>query len=147
MSIWEFSTRLTRRLLVWSALSILLSTLTIFSADLFLRGLAVQFLVWGVVDGVISILGARAAARKQAAMQESDRAQTEVKEARWLSRVLWVNTGLDVFYLLGGFWLTQTWGAESPLWRGQGMGIMIQGGFLFLFDIYHAFALRNIRKS
>lgn len=110
-------------------------------------GLAVQFLAWGAVDGVISILGARTSARKQAAMQESDRAQTEVKEARWLSRVLWVNTGLDVLYLFGGFWLTQTWGAESPLWQGHGVGIMIQGGFLFLFDIYHAFALRNIRKN
>ncbi len=147
MSIWDFSTRLTRRLLIWSALSVFISALTYFSADPFLHGLAIQFFAWGVIDGAIAIFGARMSARKQANMQESERSDVEQKEARWLIRILWINTGLDVFYVLGGVWLMQTWGVDSPLWRGHGVGIIIQGGFLFFFDLFHAFSLRNLRTN
>ncbi|HSM70479.1 MAG TPA: hypothetical protein VK851_02965, partial [Anaerolineales bacterium] len=135
--------RLTRRLLLWSALSVLVSILIAFSSNLLLRGLAIQFFAWGAVDGAIAIYGARRSTNKQANIQEADRVEAEAKEARWLSRVLWINTGLDVFYILGGVWLMQTWGADDPLWKGHGLGIVIQGGFLFFFDLYHAFALRN----
>lgn len=147
MDIWEFSTRLTRRLLIWSALSILFTSLTVFSADPLLRGLAIQFLAWGAIDGAIAVLGARVSARKRAEIKEPERGEVEEKEARWLSRVLWVNTGLDVLYVIGGFWLMQTWGMDNSLWRGHGIGIVIQGGFLFFFDLFHAFALRNIRTT
>jgi hypothetical protein len=147
MNIWDFSTRLTRRLFVWSVLSVLISALTFLSADPFLRGLSIQFFAWGVIDGVIALFGARASAKKQASIQEAGRSEVETKEARWLSRILWINIGLDVFYVLGGFWLMQTWGADSPLWRGHGVGIVIQGGFLFFFDLFHAFSLRNLRTN
>jgi hypothetical protein len=139
MDIWKFSTRLTRRLLIWSTLSVSISILTYFSADPFLRGLAIQFLAWGLADGGIALFGKRWVEKKKLS------AQQEAKEARWLSLVLWINTGLDVLYVLGGVWLMQTWGADSPLWKGHGLGIVIQGGFLFFFDLYHAFSLRNLR--
>ena len=74
-------------------------------------------------------------------MQKDDIGEVETREARWLSRILWVNTGLDVIYILGGLWLFQTWGEGSSLWQGHGVGIIIQGGFLFLFDLSHAFSL------
>jgi hypothetical protein len=145
MNIWDFSIRLTRCLLVWSALSVLVSILTVFSSNPFLRGLAIQFLAWGLVDGAIAIYGMRRSTKKQANIQEVDRVEIESKEARWLSRVLWINTGLDVLYVLGGLWLMQTWGTDNPLWKGHGVGVVIQGGFLFFFDLYHAFSLRNLR--
>ncbi len=147
MNIWDFSTRLTRRLLIWSALSILLSSLTAFLAQPLLRGLAIQFFVWGVIDGAIALFGARASAGKRAKVNEAERRQVEKMEVRWLSRVLWINTGLDVLYVLGGFWLMQTWGIDNPLWRGHSIGIMIQGGFLFFFDLFHALALQNLRTT
>jgi hypothetical protein len=147
MNIRDFSTRLTRRLLVWSALSVLVSTLTVFSADPFLRGLAIQFFVWGIIDGAIAIFGARVSAKKKLKVQGSASAENEAKVSHWLSRILWVNTGLDVLYILGGVWLMQTWGTDSALWRGHGAGIVIQGGFLFFFDFYHAFSLQNIRTN
>ena len=147
MTIWDFQTRLTRRLFVWSALSVAFSTLTIFSADNFLRGLAIQCFVWGVIDGAIALFGERASAKKRLIVQGSASAENEAKESRWLSRILWVNTGLDVLYILGGIWLMKTWGAESPLWRGHGVGVVLQGGFLFLFDFFHAVSLRSVRVS
>ena len=143
MNIWDFSTRLTRRLLVWSALSVLASVPIILSANPFLRGLGIQFFAWGAIDAAIAFFGTRASVKKQATIQDSERLEVESKEARWLSRILWINTGLDVFYVLGGLWLMQTWGAGDPLWRGHGLGIVIQGGFLFFFDLFHSFSLRN----
>lgn len=145
MNIWDFQTRLTRRLLIWSVFSLALSTLTFFSADSLLRGLAIQFFAWGVIDAGIALFGAYASAKKQAKLQADELAET--KEARWLERILWINTALDVLYILGGLWLMQTWGAESPLWRGHGLGVVIQGGFLFFFDFFHAFSIRNLRVN
>ena len=145
MNIWNFAKRLTRRLLIWSALSGLVSVLTFFSDNPFLRGLGIQFFAWGVIDGAIAVFGARASAKKKLNVQGLGSAEFEAKEALWLSRILWVNTGLDVLYILGGIWLMQTWGANSPLWQGHGVGIIIQGGFLFLFDLYHAIFIQRIR--
>ena len=145
MNIWGFQTRLTRRLLIWSVFSVVFSTLTFSSVNSLLRGLAIQFCVWGIIDAGIAIFGAYASAKKQAKLQADELAET--KEANWLERILWINTALDVLYILGGLWLMQTWGTESPLWRGHGLGIVIQGGFLFFFDFFHAFSLRNLRIS
>lgn len=118
MNIWRFQTSLTRRLLIWAVGSMVASLPMFFTADPLWRGVGIQFLVWGAVDAGIAVFGARMSAKKQAGIQESQRAESEGKEARWLERVLWINTCLDVLYILGGVWLARTWGAESPLWRG-----------------------------
>ena len=34
--------------------------------------------------------------------------------------------------------LALTLGVDSPFWRGNGWGIVVQGGFLFFFDLLHA---------
>jgi hypothetical protein len=41
----------------------------------------------------------------------------------------------------GGVILALTLGADSPFWRGNGWSIVIQGGFLFLFDLLHALGI------
>jgi len=145
MSIWEFSTRLTHRLLVWSVLSLLVAALMLFSSNPFLRGLGIQFLVWGVIDAAIAYFGAKASEKKRTRLGKPDSIEAEAKESRWLERILLVNTGLDILYVLGGVWLMQTWGADSLMWKGHGAGIIIQGGFLFFFDFFHAFALQNLK--
>ena len=111
----------------------------------FVRGTAVLAFVLGLP--AIAFFGVRTSAKKQAGIQESNRAESEEKEARWLERVLWINTCLDVLYVLGGVWLARTWGAESPLWRGHGLGMVVQGGFLFVFDFYHAWVLQSGRSG
>ena len=147
MNIWDFQTRLTRRLLIWSLFSMAFAALTFFFAGALLRGLAIQFFVWGAIDAAIAVFGARLSARKQARIQAAERGEKEAQEAHWLERVLWINTGLDVLYVLGGVWLIQSWGADSLLWRGHGLGIISQGGYLFVFDFFHAFTLRNLRTN
>ena len=145
MDVWSFSSKLTHRLCIWSALSVFISAGTAFSSIPLLRGLGIQFFAWGVIDGAIAFFGVRASAKKKLKVQDSGSVESEAKESRWLERILWINTGLDVLYVLGGIWLMQTWGAESLLWKGHGVGIIIQGGFLFFFDFFHAFTLQNLK--
>ena len=145
MTVWSFVTRLTRRLLVWSGLSMLAAALAALSANRFLHGLAIQFFAWGAIDGAIALFARRDSARRKPKIRDSERAEVQEKQRRWLSRILWINTGLDVLYVVGGLWLLRTQGAGSPLWRGHGVGIMFQGAFLFFFDLYHAGRLRNAR--
>ena len=147
MDVWTFSSQLTRRLLFWSGLSVLISAAIVFSSNPFLRGLGIQFFAWGVIDAAIAYFGAKASEKKRSRLGGSASAEAEAKESRWLERILWINTGLDVFYVFGGLWLMQTWGMNSLLWKGHGVGIIIQGGFLLFFDFFHANTLRNIRSN
>ena len=147
MDIRSFSSKLTRRLLIWSGLSVLISAGTVFYAGPFLRGLGIQFFAWGVIDGAIDFFGERASAKRKLKVEESGSIESEAKGSRWLERILWINTGLDVLYVFGGLWLMQVWGRDSLLWKGHGVGIIIQGGFLFFFDFFHAFSLRRKRIS
>jgi hypothetical protein len=48
-----------------------------------------------------------------------------------------VNAGLDVLYVAGGTALALRRGQNDPYWRGVGQGIVLQGGFLLLFDLWH----------
>ncbi len=48
-----------------------------------------------------------------------------------LQTVLWVNAGLDVLYLAGGAYMMSR---NEEVWRGAGLGVVIQAAFLFLFD-------------
>ena len=98
MNIWDFQTRLTKRLLAWSALCVAFSVLTVFSASPFLRGLGIQSLAWGAIDAAIAFFGANASAKKRLKMRGQASAGSEANESRWLEYILWVNTGLDVLY-------------------------------------------------
>jgi carboxylesterase len=51
---------------------------------------------------------------------------------------LWINAGLDVLYVTGGFVLLHRLGARDPFVAGTGWGIVVQGGFLFFFDLLNA---------
>ncbi len=52
-----------------------------------------------------------------------------------MAQIFWINAGLDVLYMTGGYMLRQK-GLETqnPQWVGWGESIMIQGGFLLVFD-------------
>ncbi|NDJ62256.1 MAG: hypothetical protein GYB67_14105 [Chloroflexi bacterium] len=65
------------------------------------------------------------------------------REARFIRRLLWGN-GLigNPLYILGGLNLARrSLRAERPLLRGVGLGIVIQGVFLLIFDISHALSV------
>lgn len=127
--IWKFETDLTNRLLAWGILSLLSGTLLWFFTNEFWRSFGIQAAAWGCVDAVIALVGARTAARRTST--------TDPKvEALFIRKVLWINFGLDVAYILGGVWVVAKF--SSMFWQGTGWGIIVQGTFLFLFDLIHA---------
>jgi len=131
--IWHFQKILSRRLLIWSALSVLVGlALWLGGAD-FWRGFGIQAALWGGIDAVIALAGLRGvAARLEGAVYADENA----RKARSLRRVLWINGGLDVLYILAGVGLL-LWG-KSALLHGMGWGIIVQGAFLLIFDVLHA---------
>ena len=135
--IWDFQDVLSRRLLLWSALSIIAGALlAAFGASAWWHGFGVQALVWGAIDAAIALFGQLSARRRRAASLGGP--ETFEREARNLRRILWVNTGLDVLYVAGGVALLRTLGAQNLFAAGSGWGVIVQGGFLFIFDLLHA---------
>jgi esterase/lipase len=138
--IWDFQDALTRRLTLWSALSIAAGALmTVFGQSAWLRGFGVQMLVWGGIDAAIALFGRRSSRKRRDEGSQSPEAIE--REARKLRRLLWINAGLDVLYMTGGFVLLVTAGARDPFMAGTGWGIVVQGGFLFFFDLLHALTM------
>ncbi len=136
--IWDFQDTLSRRLLLWSALSAVAGAALLLTGGDFWRGFGLQALVWGGIDAAIAWFGQRSAARRRARGPHS--AEALAREADKLRRLLWINTGLDVLYVTGGLVLLYTLGAQDRFAAGNGWGIIVQGGFLFFFDLLHALA-------
>jgi hypothetical protein len=138
--IWQFQMRLGRDLGRWGLLSVVSGAALALTGNRFWRGIGAQCFGWGAVDGAIGLFGLHGARKKAA---ESDALQPDVQHParELLRRILWVNTALDVGYVAGGIALARTRGREDAFWRGSGWGIVVQGGFLFFFDLLHALQL------
>jgi hypothetical protein len=95
------------------------------------RGFGRQTAAWGAVDGAIALVGAR----RRAARGPTDPAR--------LRRVLLLNAGLDVGYLAAGAALVLAPAARARGLRGDGLAVLVQGGFLLVLDTVAARALRR----
>lgn len=133
--VWDFENLLARRLTLWAGLSILFGLILTLFGDPLWQAFGIQALAWGVIDGLIGWFGLRKA-KKNLGNQKT--LQQEEKESQKLRKILWVNTALDVLYILGGVSLVLFFGDRSVLWRGTGWGVIVQGTFLYIFDISHA---------
>jgi uncharacterized membrane protein YedE/YeeE len=129
LAVHRFGRTVSRRLLAWSVLSMVGGALLWRRAAPFWRGLGVQALGWGAIDALIAASGLRPGPQP---------APEPVRAARNLRRLLWFNAALDVGYMAGGVWLARSKGRADANWRGQGWGIVVQGAFLFVFDVVHA---------
>ena len=122
----------------WSAGSIALGGVTALrEPDPFPRFAALQFVAWGLVNGAIAGASFYSGARA---------AQLERSEAYWrdertnLGRVFFINVALDAAYVAVG---SALWSAgKTPALRGTGAGIVVQGGFLVVFDSLGGVAMR-----
>lgn len=58
-----------------------------------------------------------------------------LNELQWLKDIFLLNAGLDILYMLVGFYLHRRKSGRKPLRaNGFGQAIILQGGFLFIFD-------------
>ncbi|MFN3741223.1 MAG: DUF6992 family protein [Anaerolineales bacterium] len=136
--IWGFQQTLTLRLSIGALVSILLGLAMFLIRTPLWNGIAIQFLAWGLIDLLIAQGGALGTRKLRARLTVEQAALAAPQEARKLARILWVNTVLDVFYMLGGVLTARFFGPSNPFWLGTGIGILLQGAFLFFFDWFHA---------
>jgi hypothetical protein len=120
----SFTKTIAQRLLLWGAISTIGGVIAQFSRRPFWIGFGQQAIGWGLIDALIALIAGRSASRSFS--------------GRTLRRILLINAGLDVLYMLGGFLFARTKGAADDKRRGQGWGIVLQGLFLFNFDLIHA---------
>ncbi len=135
-SIWKFNEDLTSRLLVWGAFSVAIGLSMFLMENPFWTGFASQAVVWGGIDALLAILGIRASRKKQAALLPTTIDVIETGHRHPLHSTSLGNAILDVLYVTGGVWLIAT--QSGALVQGIGWGIVVQGGFLLIFDLIHA---------
>lgn len=141
MDIWTFQKRISRRLFVWSGLSIFAGVFLLLLQDYFWTGVASQAVVWGLIDAGIAFFGQRSADKRKAKRTSRTSAQVDAEETLTLLRTLQVNAFLDLLYVAGGLWLALT--QVGTLLQGIGWGVAAQGAVLFAFDLTHVFLLRK----
>ncbi|MEW6650854.1 MAG: alpha/beta fold hydrolase [Chloroflexota bacterium] len=132
--VWDYQHLISRRLLYWSAISMIAGISLSLSGGDFWRGFGIQALAWGLVDAIIAGFGLRGSLPKLFMPFELE---TAIREAHKLRRILWVNTWLDVVYISAGVALYLTRGQTDDFFAGTGIGIILQGGFLLVFDWWH----------
>ena len=75
---------------------------------------------------------------------------TSLSKHQNFQKILLFNAGLDVGYVLGGLYLTERAkrpDAEGDRLRGFGRSIMLQGGFLFAFDLVNYFIASKLNGA
>lgn len=138
INIWKFQDTLSRRLLIWAAASTLAGLfLSIFTPG-FWQGFGIQALAWGGIDGLIAGFGLWLSRKRRKSAVDSTDPRLLEAESRKLRSILLINTALDLVYISGGILLTVALGRNNHLWRGHGWGIIVQGAFLFFFDLINA---------
>jgi hypothetical protein len=141
MDIWRYQDKLITHLAMWALFSIGAGLFMSRARSPEIQGAGKQFIGWGMVNALIAAAGRIFGRRQRQRTAGSDLHMVAQRETRNLSRLLWVNAGLDIFYMLGGALLMSKRGKQDKQWLGQGLGIFIQGGFLFGFDVWHALQL------
>jgi len=145
MNIWQYQQKISRQLLRWSALSVGLGVLMRFGGK-FWKGIGNQFIAWGAIDAAIALFGQIGARNRIDRMHNPGDLEIKRAETRNLSLILWVNAGLDVLYVLGGWlWMRRDQGDGQA--RGNGIGVIVQGLFLLIFDLYHARNLPDVEDE
>lgn len=130
-----------RPLLIWGIGSSMAGALLALLPSRFWRQFGLQAAGWGIIDVLLAIAGRRQALvrAEELASQARDEAAAQ-RDAEQLRRVLLLNAGLDVLYIASGAWTARRYAAE-PGRRGLGLGIVVQGLFLLIYDLLFARAI------
>lgn len=117
------------------------------SASSWLRGLGIQFIGWGIVDALIASFAIANAANKSAQVDSGEITKVEHRrQSEQFERIVWLNALLDIGYILGGSRMVKR-SQQNRQRRGMGWGIIIQGLFLFIWDVLLASTARRKRRD
>lgn len=127
----RFKKVLSKRLLLWGLLSVILSFIFLIFKGYFFRGLYIQFLFWGIINIFIALFGLLKEDKKYNITEDDYK-----KELVKIRNILKINTFLDIIYILIGLIIILFFKSNLYL-IGHGTGVIIQGLFLFFFDLLH----------
>lgn len=134
-NLYTFQKRTLPVLLGWASGSMVAGGFWFRSNHRWLKGMGSQFLGWGLINGLIALFGLRAANVNAGKYARGEITPTQMQtQTRHFERTLWVNTGLDIGYLLFGSWVVNR-AIEGERPTGIGWGIMFQGAFLLIWDL------------
>ncbi|TXT57106.1 MAG: conserved membrane protein of unknown function [Promethearchaeota archaeon] len=129
MSVNSKETNLKKRiglpLILWGIINMTAGILFFFTVG-FIQGVLLQAFFWGLID---AILGLITYLRKK---------EFDLKK---IKKILLINTYLDVVYMIVGLILLLLF--INPFLAGNGLGVVIQGLFLFFADLIHYRHLKN----
>jgi hypothetical protein len=102
---------------------------------------------WNVVNGALAGLGLLQKSKNQASMS----AFQTLEEQHGTEKVFLFNTALDVVYVVGGVYLlekSKNTNADQDQLKGFGQSVILQGGFLLLFDgVMYAVHRSHLKKG
>jgi hypothetical protein len=129
---WTRQERLLAPLLAWGIGSVVVGCGLATSRRPAQRAFGMQALTWGAIDAALAVNGRRGARRSAA--QHGENRDEQRRAAQTFGRIVAVNAGLDVLYLLGGSLMWQR--SHTASTRGHGAGITMQGAFLLVYDLW-----------
>lgn len=122
----------------WSAVNLTAGTILSFTADDPERAAFHQMNAgWNVVNAALAVPSLIGSARRIEEAPSLDLTESLVAQNR-IEDTLLFNAGIDVGYVAAGFYLTERarrGGPEAARLAGFGRSLIVQGGFLFAFDI------------
>ena len=122
----------------WSAVNLTAGTILSFTADDPERAAFHQMNAgWNVVNAALAVPSLIGSARRIEQAPSLDLTESLVAQNR-IEDTLLFNAGIDVGYVAAGFYLTERarrGGPEAARLAGFGRSLIVQGGFLFAFDI------------
>ncbi len=134
-SVYQYQAEAMPILSGWAIGSMVSGLLWLTSRSERLKGFGSQFLGWGAVNAAIAALGLSGAIRNEKRRQEGKISPAEhTRQAIQFERFVWFNALLDIGYMLGGGLLARR-NPDEPRKQGMGWGILLQGAFLFVWDI------------
>ena len=129
----------------WALANIGANTALYFSTDEDIRYFYQMNVLWNFINLGIAGLGYYGSAR---AVPSND-LFTAVDAQYNLEKVLLLNAGLDAAYIMTGLFLVEygrSFSGRQTMFRGYGQSLLVQGGFLLVFDLVMYGIQRGSRK-
>ncbi|GCE12628.1 DUF6992 family protein [Tengunoibacter tsumagoiensis] len=114
--------------------------------NVFWKQFGLQFLLWGAIDAAIALFGSRSAQQNAQKVQTGEiSALQQQRSSQSFLRIVFLNAILDLLYMGSGLWLVRRY-QERKDRQGMGLGILLQGTWLFLFDSFLTIESRQFRQ-
>lgn len=127
-----------KRLAFWGWVFMLVGVVLLLKGDLNWKWIGLTGIIWGLISVVLT--GVDRLRLRKKSYSAADRVAAEEEEA-WIKRFLLFSAGLDALLAAGGLFLGRNQATFDPVLAGCGYGVLIFGGFFFLFNLINGLSV------